>query len=97
MRAPYAFARYAMATVSMDDGYMEVHNSYNAATPPWFDELDLVGTANTRWLSLAVDPPQRGPRQNGVFVRRFETGLAIVNPRTEPFIVAGQNRPQPRP
>ncbi len=86
--APYAFARYALATVLMDDGYIEFHHSgYGELRPPWFDELDLAGTATTSWLGVAVDPPQRAPRQNGVFVRRFEHGLAIVNPRTEPYLV----------
>jgi hypothetical protein len=46
-----------------------------------FDEYDLAGTADTSWLGAALDPPQREPRADGVYVRRFQNGLAIVNPK----------------
>ena len=29
----------------------------------------------------AIDPPQSRAYQNGVYMRRFENGMALVNPR----------------
>lgn len=43
----------------------------------WFDEFDLK-------LGHAVDPAQWTPWQNGVFRRRFQNGLALVNPHQNP-------------
>ncbi|HEV8542428.1 MAG TPA: hypothetical protein VGR78_08550, partial [Verrucomicrobiae bacterium] len=47
-------------------------------------EFDLAGTSTTSWLGAPIDPPQTVAYQNGVFVRRFQNGMAIVNPRTNP-------------
>lgn len=84
--APYAFARYALASILMDNGYAEFHppRTYTETTDVWFDEFDLAGTATTSWLGAPIDPPQTTAYQNGVFVRRFQNGMAIVNPRTNP-------------
>ncbi|MGH7996019.1 MAG: putative glycoside hydrolase, partial [Opitutaceae bacterium] len=83
--ASYAFMRYALASTLMGNGYFEADpNDYSQNPPLWFDEFDLAGTATTGWLGAAIDPPQTTPYQNGVFLRRFENGLAIVNPRTNP-------------
>jgi hypothetical protein len=79
--APYAFARYGLATMLLDDGYFCIENSYGSAAPLWLDEFDLQGTADTNWLGAAIDPPPTTAYQNGVFRRRFEHGMAIVNPR----------------
>ncbi|HWA86450.1 MAG TPA: Ig-like domain-containing protein [Opitutus sp.] len=82
----YAKFRYAFASALMEDGYFcySPVNSTNHvlySSVAWFDEYDLAGTANTSWLGAAVDPVQRTPRANGVYARRFEHGLAIVNPK----------------
>ncbi len=88
--AAYAFSRYAIASVLMDNGYAEIHGeNYARLSGPWFDEFDLAGAGTTGWLGGAVDPVQRVPRQNGIFARRFEQGLALVNPRTGPYLVNG--------
>ncbi len=69
----YAEMRYSLASTLMDDGYFAA-NDTSYTNPQWYDELDLD-------LGHAVDAPQRAPWQNGVYRRRFEKGLAIVNPK----------------
>lgn len=72
----------------MEDGYF----SYSREEPlgsgkfpysnvTWFDEYDLTGSATTNWLGAAVDAKQRTAKSNGVYVRRFQNGMAIVNPK----------------
>ena len=46
----------------------------------WYDEYDLAGTSNTKWLGAAVDGPQLAPWSNGVYRREFQNGLVLVNP-----------------
>jgi len=75
----YQYVRYALASALMDDGYVSISTDYNQIV--WFDEFDLAGTASTKWLGAAVDPPQTAPWQDGVYRRRFEHGLAMVNPK----------------
>jgi hypothetical protein len=65
--------RYALASALMDDGYFAA-NDNGYTNVQWFDEFDVD-------LGHAVDGPQLAPAQNGVYVRRFEKGLAIVNPK----------------
>jgi MBG domain/Hypothetical glycosyl hydrolase family 15/Immunoglobulin domain/HYR domain len=69
----YAEMRYAMASALMDDGYFAA-NDNGYTNVQWFDEFDVD-------LGHAVDGPQLAPAQNGVYVRRFEKGMAIVNPK----------------
>ena len=74
----YRLFRYALASALMDDGYFAADvNNYDVA---WYDEYDLAGTASTKWLGRAVDPPPTAAWQSGVYRRRFEHGVAIVNP-----------------
>ena len=76
----YQLLRYALAMTLLDDGYFSYDpGDYN--TLPWFDEYDLAGTAGTHWLGAPIDPPQSSAWQNGVYRRRFEHGMAIVNPK----------------
>lgn len=75
----YQYLRYAFASALMNDGYFTASTDSNQI--PWFDEFDLAGTASTKWLGQAVDPPPMVAWQNGVFRRRFQNGMAIVNPR----------------
>ncbi|HWA85939.1 MAG TPA: hypothetical protein VG710_06945, partial [Opitutus sp.] len=83
--APFAFARYALASTLMDDGYFAVKSGgYSKATTVWLDEFDLAGAAKTDWLGEAIDPPPLKPFRDGVYLRRFEHGAALVNPRSRP-------------
>ncbi len=69
----YAELRYAMASALMDDGYFAA-NDNGYTNVQWYDEFDVD-------LGHAVDGPQLVPAQNGVYVRHFEKGMAIVNPK----------------
>jgi hypothetical protein len=75
----YRFLRYAFATSLMGDAYFSASTDYNEIV--WFDEYDLAGTASTKWLGRALDPPQTQAWQQGVYRRRFEHGMALVNPK----------------
>jgi hypothetical protein len=77
----YRFFRYGFASTLMDDGYFDFSDSHAYSEISWFDEYDLAGTATTSWLGKAVDPPQLSPWNNGVYRRRFEYGIVLVNPR----------------
>ncbi len=76
----YQDFRYAFATTLMLDGYFSASvGGYHEV--PWFDEYDLAGNSNSKWLGMPIDPPQTDAYQNGVWMRRFEHGLALVNPK----------------
>ena len=71
----YAQMRYGLASCLLDDGYYyytTYDTEYRSAL--WFDEYDVN-------LGRAIDPPQFEPWQNGVYRRRFENGMALVNPK----------------
>jgi len=80
----YKTFRYAFASTLMDDAYFDFSdgtgNIYTTKVV-WFDEYDLAGGKNTSWLGNAIDPPQTTPWQNGVYRRRFQNGMVLVNPR----------------
>lgn len=70
----YAFFRYAFCTSLMGEG----HFSFSDATVgyssvPWFDEYDVP-------IGKAIDPPPSGPWTNGIYRRRYERAMALVNP-----------------
>lgn len=71
----YATMRYGLASCLMDDGYYyyTTHDTENKSGL-WFDEYDVN-------LGLAIDPPQFSPWQNGVYRRRFQNGMVLVNPK----------------
>jgi Hypothetical glycosyl hydrolase family 15 len=81
----YKTFRYGFASALMDDAYFDFSDGTGGSVYKtdvvWFDEYDLAGEKNTRWLGPAVDPPQTKPWQKGVYRRRFENGMALVNPR----------------
>ena len=71
----YALMRYGLASCLMDDGYYyytTFETEYRSAL--WFDEYDVK-------LGLAIDPPQFSPWQQGVYRRRFQNGMVLVNPK----------------
>jgi len=71
----YATMRYGLTSCLMDDGYYyytAVDANYRSAL--WFDEYDVN-------LGFAIDPPQFSPWQKGVYRRRFQNGMALVNPK----------------
>ena len=64
----------------MDNGYFS-YSEGKYIISVWFDEYDLAGTSNTKWLGKAISSPQLSPWQNGVYRRDFENGIALINPR----------------
>ena len=71
----YAIMRYGLASCLMDNGYYYFTPYSRGYTSEfWFDEYDVD-------LGRAVDPPQYNEWQRGVYMRRFENGMAIVNPK----------------
>jgi len=71
----YALMRYGLASSLMDNGYYYYtshEDQYRSSY--WYDEYDVK-------LGRAIDPPQFSAWQNGVHMRRFENGMALVNPK----------------
>jgi hypothetical protein len=67
-----ALMRYGLASAMMHDGYYSF-TDHNAMNYERFDEqLAPVGTA--------VEAPPAAPHASGVWVRRFQNGIALVNP-----------------
>ena len=71
----YAVMRYGLASCLMDNGYYfySMFNS-NHTTVFWFDEYDVE-------LGRAIDPPQYDEWKSGIYMRRFENGMVLVNPK----------------
>ncbi len=73
----YRFFRYAFASCLMDNGFFSyTDTNVGYASVPWFDEYNVN-------LGMALDSPQQVQVYNGVHIRRFENGLALVNPTTQ--------------
>ena len=71
----YATMRYGLTSTLMDDGYYYyTDHDENYRSALWFDEYDSN-------LGRAIDPPQFNPWRGGVYRRRFENGVAFVNPK----------------
>jgi hypothetical protein len=71
----YAFMRYGLASSLMDNGYYyytSIEDQYRSSY--WYDEYDVK-------LGRAIDPPQFSAWKSGVYMRRFENGMALVNPK----------------
>jgi hypothetical protein len=68
----YQTLRYGLASALMGDGYFSYSDGYSDVL--WYDEFDVD-------LGLAIDPLQTSPWKQGVYMRRFEGGMAIVNPK----------------
>lgn len=71
----YKAMRYGLASCLMDDGfYYYTSHDREFRSALWFDEYDVD-------LGRAIDPPQFSAWQKGVYRRRFENGMVIVNPK----------------
>ena len=71
----FATMRYGLASCLMDDGYYyytSMENHYESGL--WFDEYDVD-------LGRAIDPPPYNAWRKGVYMRRFEKGMVLVNPK----------------
>lgn len=71
----YAVMRYGLASCLLECGhyaYTDINAGY--CSVPWFDEFNIS-------LGQPVDDPPTAAWQNGVYRRRYENGMAIVNPK----------------
>lgn len=70
----YATMRYGLASALMHDGmYMFIPTS-GSQVPAWYDEYSAP-------LGKAVQAPPTVAASNGIWMRKFENGLVLVNPR----------------
>lgn len=70
----YQRMRYGLTSCLLGDGYFSyTDEAVGYSSVPWFDEYEAD-------LGRPVDPPQTSAWQNGVYRRRFERGLVLVNP-----------------
>jgi len=70
----YQRMRYGLTSCLLDDGYFsytDEHVGYGSV--PWFDEYDVD-------LGMPIELPVNRPRPDGVYSRKFERGLVLVNP-----------------
>lgn len=73
-RDDYRRFRYGFTSCLLDDGYFSYTDEDEGySSTPWFDEYDVD-------LGQALDPPQTEPWQKGVYRRRFQKGIVLVNP-----------------
>ncbi len=73
--------RFGLASCLLDDGYYAYSTlERQFSTAPWFDEFDAD-------LGRPVDPPALEAWQGPVYRRRFERGMALVNPSLLPATV----------
>jgi hypothetical protein len=78
----YQWARYGLCSCLMHNGFFcySNHEAYYGHPIAWFDEFDYdLGQPTTG--PFTIDDP---PYQDGCYLREFENGLAVVNPRTDP-------------
>jgi hypothetical protein len=69
----YATMRYGLASALMDNGLFLFIPSSGSQVPAWYDEYAAP-------LGKPVDAPPTSATQNGIYMRRFENGLVLVNP-----------------
>jgi hypothetical protein len=70
----YQYFRYAFTSSLLDDGYFSfTDEEHGYSTVPWFDEYDVE-------LGASIEPPAITAWNNGVYRRRFENGMVLVNP-----------------
>ncbi len=75
------FFRYAYASCLLDDGYFSFTDPARGhSSVPWFDEYDAK-------LGRALDAPPAAAWSQGVWGRRFENGMVLVNPTRMPRTV----------
>jgi len=69
----YATLRYGLASALLDDGYFMFRPSSGSRVPAIYDEYLAP-------LGKALDAPPTSPASNGIWLRRYENGLVLVNP-----------------
>ena len=74
----YRFLRYALTSCLLGEGYFSfTDDKAGYSSVPWFDEYEVP-------LGNVVDAPTLEPWDNGVYRRRFDKAMVLVNPETSP-------------
>jgi hypothetical protein len=71
----YKRVRYGLASALLENGwfaYLQPTGSYKAT---WYDEFDAP-------LGRPIEGPPTAPKSNGIWMRRYENGVVLVNPST---------------
>jgi len=69
----YKLMRYGLASALLENGWFVHLPSTGTFQPKWFDEYEApIGTP--------VESPPTGPKSNGIWMRKYQNGLVLVNP-----------------
>lgn len=86
--APYQGMRYGLAATLMNNGFYSADNGIydeeTVANRRWFDEFDNAGRGAGYLgypLANAGGSPQTGAWSNGVWMREFQYGVVLWNPK----------------
>lgn len=78
----YRFFRYAFTSCLLGNGHFAYTDSANEfSSVPWFDEYEVA-------LGNALDASTLTAWSNGVYRRRYERAMVLVNPNAEPRTVS---------
>jgi hypothetical protein len=73
----YRFFRYAFMSCRLGNGHFSYTDSaVGYSSVPWFDEYEVA-------FGAAKDAPSLQPWSNGVYRRRFEKAMVLVNPNDD--------------
>ena len=73
----YRFFRYAFTSCLLGDGYFSFTDSaVGYSSVPWFDEYEVA-------LGAPSEPATLSAWSNGVYRRRYQNALVLVNPQAE--------------
>jgi hypothetical protein len=73
----YRFFRYAFTSCRLGNGHFSFTDILvGHSSVPWFDEYEVA-------FGAAKDPPSLLPWSNGVYRRRYEKAMVLVNPNTD--------------
>jgi hypothetical protein len=80
----YRFFRYAFTSCRLADAHFSFTDiTVGHSSVPWFDEYEVA-------FGAPKDPPSLLPWSNGVYRRRFEKAMVLVNPNDDPRTVTIQ-------
>jgi hypothetical protein len=71
----YRLVRYGLASAMLENGWFVYGPSSGTIKPHWFDEFDAR-------IGKPTQSPPTSAKANGVWMRKYENGLVLVNPTT---------------
>ena len=69
----YKLMRYGLASALLENGWFMYLPSSGTFKAVWFDEYQAP-------IGKPVESPPRYPKSNGIWMRKYENGLVLVNP-----------------